>query len=107
MFVPSIEDLILNGAVEVSGIDQESGEFLYSFTEKIKDVMPELFEKKIAFIKDQLMYFYEIGMMEIHNPISPNPLFALTELAFDEELIRELPPDKQKALEEIKKLFER
>lgn len=107
VFVPSIEDLILNGAIEVSGVDNESGEFLYSFTERVNEVMPELFAKKAAFIKEQLMYFFEAGMVEVQNPFSANPLFMLTELAFDEELISELPSDKKRALEEIKRLFER
>lgn len=107
MFVPSMEELILSGAVEVSGIDEESGEFLYSFTDKLAEVMPELFANKVAFIQEQLMFFYEAGMVDIQNPLSPNPIFALTELAFDPELIQGLPPEKRKALEEIKKIFER
>jgi hypothetical protein len=32
MLEPSIEELILNGVVEVSGIDPQTGEFLYNFT---------------------------------------------------------------------------
>jgi hypothetical protein len=107
MFVPSMEELILSGAVEVSGIDEESGEFLYSFTEKLSEVMPELFANKVAFIQEQLMFFYEVGMVDIQNPLSPNPIFALTELAFDPELVAGLPSEKRKALEEIKKIFER
>jgi hypothetical protein len=107
MFVPSMEELILSGAVEVSGIDNESGEFLYSFTEKLQEVMPDLFANKVAFIQEQLMYFFEVGMVDIQNPLSPNPIFALTELAFDKDLVKNLPPEKQKSLEEIKKIFER
>ena len=107
MFVPSMEELILSGAVEVSGIDEESGEFLYSFTEKLQEVMPDLFANKVAFIQEQLMYFFEVGMVDIQNPLSPNPIFALTELAFDQDLIKNLSPEKQRSLEEIKKIFER
>jgi hypothetical protein len=107
MFVPSIEELILSGAVEVSGIDTESGSFLYSFTDRLQEVMPDLFANKVAFIQDQLMYFYEVGMVDIQNPLSPNPIFALTDLAFEQELVDGLPEEKKKALAEIKKIFER
>ena len=31
-----IEELILSGALEVSGIDIDSGEMLYNFTDKLK-----------------------------------------------------------------------
>ena len=102
-----MEELILSGAVEVSGIDKDSGEFLYSFTEKLAEVMPELFASKVAFIQDQLMFFYEVGMVDIQNPLGPNPIFALTDLAFEQELIDRLPEEKRKALAEIKKIFER
>jgi hypothetical protein len=39
-----IEDLILNGALEVSGLDLKTGDPLYNFTEKLKDVDSELFD---------------------------------------------------------------
>jgi hypothetical protein len=37
-----IDDLILSGALEPAGIDPESGEMLYNFTDKLKDVSPVL-----------------------------------------------------------------
>jgi hypothetical protein len=39
-----IEDLILSGALEVSGIDIDTGEMLYNFTDKLKDINPDLFK---------------------------------------------------------------
>jgi hypothetical protein len=69
--------------------------------------MPDLFASKVAFIQEQLMYFYEVGMVDIQNPLSPNPIFALTELAFDQDLVKGLSPEKQRSLEEIKKIFEK
>ena len=38
-----IEKLILDGALEVAGVDSEDGSLLYSFTPKIQQVMPELY----------------------------------------------------------------
>ena len=32
------EDLILSGALEVAGVDIDTGEMLYNFTEKLKDI---------------------------------------------------------------------
>ncbi len=39
-----IEKLILEGGLEVAGIDSEDGSLLYSFTPKIKQLMPELYD---------------------------------------------------------------
>ena len=38
----AIDQLILLGALEVAGIDIDSGEPIYNFTEKLMDVSPEL-----------------------------------------------------------------
>ena len=37
-----LEHLIIQGAIEISGIDQ-SGEMTYSITDKLKEVHPELY----------------------------------------------------------------
>jgi hypothetical protein len=38
-----LEHLILQGAVEVSGIDKNTGEMIYSITNKLKEVSPEMY----------------------------------------------------------------
>lgn len=38
-----LEHLILQGAVEVSGIDNNTGEMIYSITDKLKEVNPEMY----------------------------------------------------------------
>lgn len=107
MIEPSIEELILSGAVEVSGVDSNTGEFLYTFTEKFRDVLPEIYNHRMAFIQQEVMYFYEIGLLDINDPLSPNPVISLTELAFDQEILDDLPEEKKESLEELKRLFEK
>jgi hypothetical protein len=38
-----IEHLLLQNAIEISGIDEETNEMLYSITDKLKEVSPELY----------------------------------------------------------------
>ncbi len=38
-----LEHLILQGAVEMSGIDSDTGEMLYSITDKLESVNPKLY----------------------------------------------------------------
>jgi len=39
-----MEHLVLQGALEVSGFDIDSGETLYTITDKLKTVSPEMYE---------------------------------------------------------------
>jgi len=39
-----LEHLILQGAVEVNGIDKNTGEMIYSITDKLKEVNPEMYK---------------------------------------------------------------
>jgi hypothetical protein len=52
-----IEHLILQNALEISGIDNNTGEMLYSVTDKLKEVNPNLFA--------QLRKQYEEHMFEL------------------------------------------
>lgn len=44
-----LEHLMLQGAVEFQGIDDQTGEMLYSITDKLKDVSPGIYDQ----LKDQ------------------------------------------------------
>ena len=46
-----LEHLIIQGAIEISGIDQ-SGEMTYSITDRLQDVHPELYME----LKDEFEY---------------------------------------------------
>jgi F0F1-type ATP synthase epsilon subunit len=106
MLEPTIEELILSGVVEVSSVDPDTGEFLYSFTDKLHEVMPEFFNRKLDFVKQEVDFFLETGFLEVDNPKSRNPIIFLTDKAFDEEEVSTLSRNKQKSLKEIKRLFE-
>ena len=107
MIEPSMEELILNGVVEVAGPDAESGEFLYNFTPKLRELMPELWNDRLDFIHNEIMYFWEKGFIDAEHMDDVNPVVLLTDLAHDEDAISELPPEKQESLREIKRLFEK
>jgi hypothetical protein len=107
MIEPSMEELILNGVVEVAGIDADTGEFLYNFTPKLRELMPDLWNERLDFIHNEVMYFWEKGFIDAQGMDDINPTVLLTDLAHDEDAISELPPEKQESLREIKRLFEK
>lgn len=107
MIEPSIEELILSGVVEVAGVEESTGEFLYNFTPRLKEVMPEMWNERLDFIYGEIMFFYELGFVATADMTASNPTITLTELAFDEDEISRLPEDKQESLKELKRLFEK
>lgn len=96
----SIEDLILAGALEVSGIDMETGEMLYNFTDKLKDINPELFKDMSDYISTETMALWVDGFLDI-DVTEKNPMVRLTEKAFDESSVNKLSKEKQYTLREI------
>jgi hypothetical protein len=107
MLEPSIEELLLSGVIEVSSIDKDTGEFLYSFTSKLTELMPDLWNDKMQEINKELMFFWENGFIDVQDNDTDNPLISLTELALDLEAIAQLPEDKQEILAKLKKFFEK
>lgn len=106
MLDPSIEELILKGVVEVSGIDTNTGEFLYNFTNKLYDIMPDFFNERLDFFRSEMAFFLELGFLEVNDPEAENPIIFLTDKAFEQQEVARLSPNKQKSLQEVKRLFE-
>jgi hypothetical protein len=95
-----IEDLILSGALEVSGIDIDTGEMLYNFTDKLKDINPDLFKDMSDYISTETMALWAEGFLDI-DVTEKNPIVTLTDKAFQEEEIKKLSKEKQYTLREI------
>lgn len=95
-----IEELILNGALEVSGMDIDTGEMLYNFTDKLKDISPELFKDMSDYISIETMSLWSEGFLDI-DVTEQNPMVRLTPKAFDDVEVGKLPKEKQYTLKEI------
>lgn len=95
-----IEQLILEGAIEVSGIDAETGEFLYGFTPKMAKINPGMYEESLEFFYMSILSLWERGFLNM-NIEESNPKVTLTELAFDEDAISKLSVDDRHALRTI------
>jgi hypothetical protein len=95
-----IEELILSGALEVSGIDIDTGEMLYNFTDKLKDINPELFKDMSDYISTETMALWVDGFLDI-DVTEKNPMVRLTKKAFEESSVNKLSKEKQYTLREI------
>ncbi len=94
------ESLILKGFVEVAGIDAQSGEFLYSFTDLGREELPNLQRIMDEEFNKDIMSLWELGILEM-NISDSNPSVKLTELAFDNEVIAGLSQELRVSLQII------
>lgn len=95
-----IDALILNGALEISAIDLESGDVLYKFTDKLKEVSPELYETQQAMFHEELMALWEDGFVNL-DPMEKNPIVTLTPKAFSATQVDKLDNTKKATLKEV------
>ena len=99
-----IDKLILSGALQVAGVDSETGDFLYQFTPKLKEVMPELYDEHMNHVNGELMRLWEKGFLNI-NFMEENPIVTLTDKALDQEELNKLSKEDKWGIEEIKRLL--
>jgi len=99
-----IDKLILDGALQMSGIDGETGEILYQFTPKLKEVMPELYNEHLNFVNAELMRLWEKGFVNM-DLMSDSPIVTLAEKAFDDNEIQSLSDQDRWAIQEVKRLL--
>jgi hypothetical protein len=98
-----IDNLILEGGIEVAGIDPDTGEILYSFTPKVKEIMPELYHDHLNFVNAELMVLWEKGYVDI-DFLKDDPLISLTKKSYNEEEVAKLSKQERWSLQELKRV---
>lgn len=95
-----IERLILIGALEVAGIDAKTGEFVYGFTQKLKETNPELFASIQDSIQGNIYELWVEGFLDI-DFAKDEPMVTVTEKCFDDQALDELSPVLRAFLDNI------
>ncbi len=98
-----IERLILEGGLEVAGIDSEDGSLLYSFTPKIKELMPELYNDHLNRVNAEILSLWERSYVDI-DFLAKDPVITLTDKSFDPVEMSKLRKQDVWAIEELKRL---
>lgn len=96
----NIEKMILEGVIEVAGIDNETGEFLYNFTEKLKELYPALYNEAQTYFSNEMMFLWENNFLEMDITES-NPIVKITEKALDKDEVSKLDPEIRSTLKEV------
>ena len=98
-----IEKLILEGALEVAGVNSEDGSLLYSFTPKIEQVMPELYHDHLNRVNAEILSLWERAYVDI-DFLAKDPVVTLTDKSFDPVEMSKLRKQDVWAIEELKRL---
>jgi len=83
--ITKLDELILEGGIEVASLS-ESGEFLYKFTDKLKDIDPQIYNNVIQMMYKEIIFLWENGFISM-DITAANPLITLTDKASDSEAI--------------------
>lgn len=100
-----IEELILNGALEVCGIDMDTGEPLYNFTSKLESTNPELHNEFFSYFHQDVMSLWGLGYIEM-DVTDENPMVSLTQKAINKSEVLKLDKGMQYTLKEIIRIVE-
>jgi hypothetical protein len=95
-----MDNLILTGALEFVGIDQESGENLYKPTEILKSINPKLSKEMSIYFSETTMKLWEKGFIDMDVTIE-DPLVKLAEKSFDIKEIDSLNKEEKTIMQEI------
>ena len=99
-----IKNLILEGALEVAGVDSENGELLYSVTPKMQEIMPDMYEDHITQVNRDILNLWEKGYVNV-DFLSSNPMVTISAKGLDKNEISKLTKPEIWALEEVKRLL--
>jgi len=95
-----ISSLILNGGLEFTGIDIESGEVLYNFTNKLEKLNPELHKAAQHYFHLEMMNLWEKGFFDIDLE-SKDPVVSITDKAMDNQNLDTLNKEERQSLNEV------
>ena len=88
------------GALEVGGLDLDSGEPVYNFTERLKEFSPDLHDEMNNYFHSEMMFLWENGFVEM-DILQDDPTVKLTAKAFNRAEVSNLDKDKQYTLREL------
>jgi len=101
-----IKNLILEGALEVAGVDSETNELLYNVTPKMKEIMPDMYEDHLTQVNRDLLNLWEKGYVNIDFLLA-DPVVTISEKGLDKAEVSKLTRHEIWALEEVKRLLKR
>lgn len=95
-----VDKLVLEGGLELCGVDQETGESLYKPTDKLKDIDSQLSDDISVYFSAVTMNLWERGFLDMDIMLE-DPLVKLAPKAFDKDALKTLNKNERLIMQEI------
>lgn len=95
-----VDKLILAGVVEVAGLDADSGDFVYSFTDRLGELAESIKNRMDAMFFEEVKTLWQMGFLNM-NIMEKNPTITLAQRAMLEEEREALEPRLKETLRYI------
>lgn len=100
-----IDALILEGALLIEGIDQESGQMIFSITDKMQEIAPEIYREFEETLHKTVLSLWENGFLNM-NVMDAEPKVSPTEYALDRNTWKGLTNEELHVMNTIMMRFE-
>jgi hypothetical protein len=77
----TIAFLLNSQALEIVGINDETGQLLYEFTPLIREVMPELYEDHCQYVYERTLELWEKGLVDM-DFLADEPRVSMNEAGY-------------------------
>lgn len=101
-----IQYLLSIGALEFSFLDDD-GNDVYKLTPEAKHLVPSLYEEHIKDFNSNIFLLWNQGLLDLTFDNDGDPLIAVNENSYNEELTKSLEKEEKDVLREIVILWEK
>ena len=100
-----IDALILQGALQIEGVDQDSGQTVFSVTDKMEEIAPEIYNEFQESLYQTVLSLWEKGYLNM-NIMDQEPEVYPTEEALDRNTWKGLSYEELSVMNTVMKRFE-
>jgi hypothetical protein len=100
----TITFLLNSQALEIVGINDETGQLLYEFTPLIREVMPELYENHCQYVYQRALELWEKGLVDI-DFLADEPRVSINEAGYLSLELRSSTADDRHFLRELDRIL--
>lgn len=100
-----IDALILQGALSIEGIDENTGQFVFSVTDKMKEIAPEIYQEFQDTLYKTVLSLWEKGFLNM-NVMDVEPIVSPTEYALDRNTWKSLSHEEINIMSTVMLRFE-
>ena len=100
-----IDALILEGALKIEGIDEKTGQMIFSVTDKMKEIAPEVYNEFQESLYQTVLSLWEKGLLSM-NIMDTEPTVSPTEYALDRNTWKGLSHEELSVMNTVMMRFE-